>query len=408
MTSPSASLLIVTPDRALQQELQALLDALEGVTVAAHVANDLRQGAEAARSRMSRLVIVEMTADIGALRGFAQEVLSASPETVIAAVFRPESFGSDVSESALLIEALRAGVRDFLRQPVSAGELRELIVRAQATADRGPRKSGRIVSFISNKGGVGKSTTAVNAACGLALRHPENVLLVDASLQMGVCASMLNVTPETTITDAARERQRLDSTLLRRLATPHSRGLHLLAAPTNAVEAAEVDDDGLSRVLTVARKTYDYVLVDTFPLFDKVVLAALDLSDLAFIVMENVVPTLLGGVKFLELLQRLGFPQERERIVLNRFTRVPGSLSPREIVERFGRPVPYVLPYSRRVLASANTGVPHILRANRLWGYGPGIRKLVREIEALAEKESAPRNGQARHSKTVDQPERTA
>ncbi len=57
---------------------------------------------------------------------------------------------------------------------------------------------GRVVTFISNKGGVGKSTLAVNAAVGLALRHPGRVLLVDGSIQMGVAAALLNVQPETT------------------------------------------------------------------------------------------------------------------------------------------------------------------------------------------------------------------
>jgi Flp pilus assembly CpaE family ATPase len=71
---------------------------------------------------------------------------------------------------------------------------------------------GRIVAFESNKGGVGKSTLAVNIACGLAERHPDRVLLVDASFQMGACASMLDLQPPTSMADAHRERQRLDTT----------------------------------------------------------------------------------------------------------------------------------------------------------------------------------------------------
>ena len=71
---------------------------------------------------------------------------------------------------------------------------------------------------------------------------PEKVLLIDASLQMGVCASMLDLKPATTMTDAYHERDRLDETLLRQLATPHDCGLHLLAAPADAVEAAYIDE----------------------------------------------------------------------------------------------------------------------------------------------------------------------
>ena len=117
---------------------------------------------------------------------------------------------------------------------------------------------------------------------------------------MGVCATMLDLKPVTTMTDAYHERDRLDETLLRQLATPHASGLHLLAAPADAVEAAYIDDEVMSRILTLARRTYDYVIVDSFPMLDRVMMAVLDLSDQAYIVLESVVPTVLGGAKLLE------------------------------------------------------------------------------------------------------------
>ena len=72
-------------------------------------------------------------------------------------------------------------------------------------------------SFLSNKGGVGKSTLAVNVATALALKHPDDVLLIDTSLQIGSCAMLLDIKPTTSIVDAVRERDRLDETLLRHL-----------------------------------------------------------------------------------------------------------------------------------------------------------------------------------------------
>ena len=63
--------------------------------------------------------------------------------------------------------------------------------------------------------------------------------------------AMLDLKPATSLTDAFRERDRLDETLLRQLAVPHSCGLHLLAAPPDAVEAAQVSDEVIARVLTL-------------------------------------------------------------------------------------------------------------------------------------------------------------
>jgi len=390
----SLSILVVSSDPALSAEIQAALRGLDGARPVVHEAGELRQGAEQARSRTPGVVFVEMTTDMRALQAFAQEVRRGSPETQIIAVFRPDTFGDDVSESAVLIEAIRAGVRDFLRRPVSSTELIELLERSRETAARPLASDGRVVSFLSNKGGVGKSTTAVNAACELAVRHPGRVLLIDASLQLGVCAAMLDLRPETTITEAIREKDRLDPTLLRQLATPHDCGLHLLAAPRDALDAAEIDDESMSRIVTLARRTYDFVIVDTFPMFDRVMVAVLDLSDRAFLILESVVPTLLGGVKLVELLDGLGYPAGRTRVVLNRYTRIAGNLKPEEVAERLNRDVAHVLPYEKSVITCANTGEPFMLRSRKWFGYGARLKRLVDEIDALSE-QAHPRNGAA-------------
>ena len=347
----------------------------------------MRQGLETARSRRPQVALIEMTTDLRALAAVADEMALASPETVVAAAFRPDSFGPEVSEAAVFIEAMRAGVKDFLRRPVSKGELESLLFRVQRSAVSRVVQSGTIVSFMSNKGGVGKSTLAVNVGVGLALRHPERVLLIDASVQMGVCASMLDLRPTASISDAVRQQHRLDETLIRQLATPHSSGLHLLAAPDNPMEGAEMDDEIVSRILTLARRAYHYVIVDTFPMLDRINVSVLDLSDRAYLVFENVVPTLQGAVQMLRVLDSLGFPRQRRRIVLNRTMSLAGSLRPADVVRRLGHNVDHVLPFDKKVIVSANTGDPIVLHAGRFSGYSRPLRELIDDVESVGQEE---------------------
>ena len=180
-----------------------------------------------------------------------------------------------------------------------------------------------------------------------------------------------------------REKDRLDETLIRQMAMPHSSGLHLLAAPADAMEGADIDDEVMSRILTLARHTYDFVLVDTFPMLDRAMLAVLDLSDRAYVVLENVVPTLLGAVKLVEVLRGLGLSAERQRIVLNRYTTLPGSVNPSAVANRLGHAVDHVIPFDKRIVIAANTGEPYVLRASRLFGCGRQLRRLVDDIEAM-------------------------
>ncbi len=157
--------------------------------------------------------------------------------------------------------------------------------------------------------------------------------------------------------------------MIRQTASVHSSGLHLLAAPADAVEAMEIDDVLMARIITMARQTYDIVIVDTFPMFDRVVIAALDLSDRVYVVLENVVPTLLGGVKLLNVLERIGYPAKRQSIILNRQQRVSGSLSIDDVEQRMQRDIDHVLPFDKRVVAAANCGVPIAMAMLRFSGF---------------------------------------
>jgi pilus assembly protein CpaE len=378
------SILVVGSDPKLCLEFEAALDGIKEVTPTCHHASDFRQAAEVLRSRRPALALVEMNADLRPLRAFAEEARKTSPETILAAVFHPAIFGADVSESAILIEAIRVGFQDFLRRPLSSVDLRQLLDRLGRAAPESPSRLGRVLSFVSNKGGVGKSTLALSVACALAHEFPERVLLVDASLQMGVCSTMLDLRPKATLTIAARQRDRLDETFLRQLAAPHDCGLHLLAAPANAVEAAEIDDNLAARLLTLARRAYDYVVVDTFPLLDRIVMAILDLSDLTYIVLESIVPTILGVDKLLALLDSMGYDRERQRVVINRYSSWLGHLGPADVAERLGRNVDHVVPYQKHLVTAANVGRPYVLSAPSWYGFGKAIRGIVAEVRAAA------------------------
>ncbi len=383
----TTEILTLSNDPQLQGELQTASASLGEEQPRLRFVSDHHALMESIRSRPPALVLAPFGDSPSEMSNLARELSSTSPPIPLVAIFRPYGFGDDVSESGVLIDALRAGVRDFLRRPVSTTELRTLIDNLAdgvgRSGDGTDKTFGRVMSFISNKGGVGKSTLAVNAAVGLALRHPGRVLLIDASLQMGVASSLLDVQPESTLTDLAHERDRLDGTMIRQVATAHPCGLSLLAAPRDAIEAIDVDDTLIARVITLARRSYDYVIIDTFPMFDRVIVAALDLSDRAYIVMENVVPTLLGAVHLLDVLERIGFPAQRQGLIVNRHQRIAGNLPLADVAERLGRQLDYVLPFDKRVIVAANAGEPIAMQPIRFGGFSRGLRRLVAEIETL-------------------------
>lgn len=350
-----------------------------------HLARDLARAVDLARSRHPALALVEMTDCLETLKTFAVELRAVVPQLMLAATYRAEAFAPETwdrtADGGIFVEGVRAGFQDFLRRPLATGDLRQLLARAHHEDDVSPQPPGKVAAFISNKGGVGKSTLAVNTACRLAQRHPEQVLLIDCSLQMGLCAPMLDLRPKTSLLDAVHERHRLDPMLIRQLATPHASGLDLLAAPPDALAATAINDEILVHVLTLARRTYRYVVVDTFPLFDRVIMAILDVADLAFVVLDNVVPTVLSAARLLQLMDNLAHPVERRRVVVNRFSHVAGNPTLDDIERSLNRKIDHVLPFDRRVMTAANLGQPYALHPRWWSGTERGLREVVADIE---------------------------
>lgn len=137
----------------------------------------------------------------------------------------------------------------------------------------------RIVAVAMTKGGVGKTTTAVNLSHGLA-RRGHRVLLVDTDTQ-GQCAKALGVDYDLSLTEVLLgEVDLLDATVAARpnldlLAVDH----HLTRA---ALAIARRDQDGhraLAEVLETARYRYDWVLLDAAPGVDAVAVNVLACAD---------------------------------------------------------------------------------------------------------------------------------
>ena len=128
---------------------------------------------------------------------------------------------------------------------------------------------------------------------------------------------------------------------------------------SDALEGAEVDEEAISRIVNMARRSFRYVVIDTFPMLDSVLMSILDVTDVAFVVVQGMAPAVAGIARLLPVLEGLGLPPSRQRLVLNyNYKPFLGNLQPSDIANRLQRTLDYVVPYERGVLTSMNTGSP--------------------------------------------------
>ena len=264
--------------------------------------------------------------------------------------------------SALLEEALDADVADVLLLP----QLTENVVFAVRKAGHAGRRQGksrgdgRIITVFSPKGGTGKTVTATNLATSFAKYAGKRTLLLDLDLQFGDAAIMLGIEPEKTIQDLVVAPGELDPEKLAGYTTRHSSGLDVLPAPIRPEDAELVTEQKLSRLLEVAKESYDVIVVDTSPFFHGPMLATLDRTDDLLLVCGLDVPTIKNVRLSLQTLQLLSFPTERIRIILNRANSNVG-MKRGEVEAALEAKIRFEVPSDRAVPLAVNRSNPAVL-----------------------------------------------
>ena len=264
--------------------------------------------------------------------------------------------------SALLEDALDADVADVLLLP----QLTENVVFAVRKAGHAGRRQGkgrgdgRIITVFSPKGGTGKTVTATNLATSFAKYAGKRTLLLDLDLQFGDAAIMLGIEPEKTIQDLVVAPGELDPEKLAGYTTRHSSGLDVLPAPIRPEDAELVTEQKLSRLLEVAKESYDVIVVDTSPFFHGPMLATLDRTDDLLLVCGLDVPTIKNVRLSLQTLQLLSFPTERIRIILNRANSNVG-MKRGEVEAALEAKIRFEVPSDRAVPLAVNRSNPAVL-----------------------------------------------
>jgi pilus assembly protein CpaE len=228
-----------------------------------------------------------------------------------------------MSQPQMIVNAMRAGAREFIERPTTTTALLEAFVRltaAQRKAHADSGRRGKVFSIVNAKGGTGATTVAVNTALSLQSSH-SSVALIDLA-PLGHAALHLNVKPVFTIADALRNLHRMDGQLLESFMTRHPDGLHLLAGTStpSAMEPATSDYAALFDLLV---SHYRYIVVDSSTRLDPATRLVCNLSEYVLLVAHTDVASLWSAARVLQYLGEAG-GRERVRLVLNRFRKIPG------------------------------------------------------------------------------------
>src|SRR3954447_9405703 len=287
-------------------------------------------------------------------------------------------------DTSVLAEALRSGMREVVDERDLTG-LGAAVVRARqvwqaltgAGGGTGDGSRGRLITVCSPKGGVGKTTLAVNLAVALS-GSGAKVCIVDLDLAFGDVAITLQLFPARTISDAVHLESGLDFPVLEPLLTVYRDQLSALVAPVQPDAKDGIPASLVGRILKLLKSHFEFVVVDTSPAFDEYVLQAFDETDELLLVTTLDVPTLKNVKVAVETLDLLNFPKSQRHLVLNRADDKVG-LTADKVESTLGMPISAAIPTSSQVAHATNSGEP-IVSAQPKHPVSQAVAKLARGL----------------------------
>jgi len=289
-------------------------------------------------------------------------------------------------DAALMLEAMRLGVNEWVSEPVSPGELDNALRRVARPTGKGA--AGKTFAIVGAKGGLGSTTLAVNLATALHKTTRQPTLAMDLHLSQGDAAVYLGVEPRFSVVDALENIHRLDETYFKGLVTSTKAGPDLLATSDRSL-TGPIDAARVRNLIEFASTVYPYVVLDC-PRSDGPLIEALDAASAVVVLANQELATLRSASRLVAALrQRCG--SHRVKLALSRHD--PLSDISRQDVERvLGVPVKYTFPSDYRTsLGAVNRGQPLMLQNHS--SLASSFEAFARDLADVPAAAESPRSG---------------
>jgi pilus assembly protein CpaE len=256
-------------------------------------------------------------------------------------------------DPALMLEGMRAGVNEYIAQPLKQAELDAAIMRL--LGQRVQAAGGPVFAFVGAKGGVGTTTTAVNVATVLTKLSKSPTLLVDLHLAYGDAAVFLGADARFSLLDALENMHRLDAEFLKSLVVKTASGVELLASADRPATRV-VDMRRLGAVVQLAASQYIYTVLDV-PRSDLTVLDSLDQVANLVVVANQELATVSNAGRMAAAL-RSRYPKTNVSTVINRCDG-NAEIGQRDVEKAVGGRIAHQFPNDyRRALMAMHKGRP--------------------------------------------------
>ena len=332
------------------EHLKGMLARENDVEVAG-VQSQAEAGISQATTEKPDVVLVDALLQ-GKVTGFdvAKRIRAASPGTRIVVVTVPQRPVDPRPE---------IGIDAVFVLPGGANELASAL---GGTKDSKHEGRGQVIAVYSPKGGVGKTTLAVNLACVLR-RNGASVALFDGVMQFGAVRHLLPVPPATrSIVDlpaGAAMRGSLSEAMWE-----GPGGIAVLLAPPRPEEADLVAAAELANAVGLLADLHDYVIVDTPSRLSEDTLAVLDAANVILIIITYQGSTIANTRSAIDTFEALGYKGQKPILLVVNQADLTAGLSKGGMEHALNLPVVGEIPSDWKLVSESNNKQTPFVLAN--------------------------------------------
>ncbi|MGB1254809.1 MAG: AAA family ATPase, partial [Thiolinea sp.] len=249
-------------------------------------------------------------------------------------------------DAQLLRQAMHAGARDYLVQPLDVLNLQTMVESfLRESGNHKPRSPGKVTAVISATSNADSAFITANLAQITAERAKQSVMVLDLDLQFSSLPVILDVEPERSLLQAMEVIETLDEVALNAYLTNHESGLKVLCSLVDDIALpGEISADSIHQVITIAGHVSQNLFINLPHIIDPLSSQVVDDADQIIICIEQSFPSMNFAKGLLNiLLNELDVPAQKIILLVNRFRNKHKILQP-EIEKTIGLKPTIIVP----------------------------------------------------------------